>query len=303
MSTPTPEDVNMGAWKISEFIQRNRPFLIGRHGTIEIETLFFWLTMRRGSPPHREYPARIVHQIQCNAGVFPATDSSIDSWCEGYVKALRELDGGAAGWYKPTAATENTFLTQYAPNSFRVPLRSLEPYYVSPKYRWTQHLAGKRVAVVSSFADTIMKQVWGEKTSQIWRGAQEGLLSGLTDVNWTFIRTGYAPITALGRAEWPPEVGNWEEAVDHVVRRVQANQADIALIGCGGLGMVIAGRLKALGISSIVLGGAIQVLFGIRGRRWQTHDVISKFWNDAWVWPAADEIPGGANMVEGGCYW
>ena len=77
----------------------------------------------------------------------------------------------------------------------------------------------------------------------------------------------------------------------------------MALIGCGGLGMVIAGRLRQKGISSIVLGGAIQVLFGIKGRRWANHSVISGLWNDAWVSPAADEIPGGADSVEGGCYW
>jgi len=294
--------IEEGAWKICDYIQRNRPFFIGRNGTIEIETLFFWLTMRKGSQK-RDYPPRIVVQIQQNAGIFPATPENIDSWCEAYVAALKVLDGGAAGWYKPTAATEDTLLKQYAPDAFRVPLRSLEPYYYAPKNRWTNYLAGKRVAVVSSFADTIMKQVWGEKISQIWKGAQEGLLSSLTDVNWTFIRTGYAPMTALGRAEWPEGIRTWQEAVDHVVKRVQANQADIALIGCGGLGMVIAGRLKELGISSIVLGGAIQVLFGIRGRRWQNHEIISKFWNSAWIWPAMDEVPAGAAMVEGGCYW
>ena len=67
--------------------------------------------------------------------------------------------------------------------------------------------------------------------------------------------------------------------------------------------MIIASRLRKLGISAIVLGGAIQVLFGIKGRRWARHDVISRFWNEAWVSPAAHEVPGGAGAVEGGCYW
>jgi hypothetical protein len=52
-----------------------------------------------------------------------------------------------------------------------------------------------------------------------------------------------------------------------------------------------------------VLGGATQVLFGIKGKRWETHDVISKFWTDAWVWPSLEETPGGAGDIEGGCYW
>jgi hypothetical protein len=107
----------------------------------------------------------------------------------------------------------------------------------------------------------------------------------------------------MGNAEWPEEHASWEEAVDYVVKAVIVSNANVAIIGCGGLGMIIAGRLKARGISAIVLGGAIQVLFGIKGQRWATHSVISHFWNGAWVWPSPVEIPGAAVLVEGGCYW
>jgi hypothetical protein len=39
------------------------------------------------------------------------------------------------------------------------------------------------------------------------------------------------------------------------------------------------------------------------GNRWANHSVISKFWNDAWVWPSEEETPRGAAKIEGGCYW
>lgn len=67
--------------------------------------------------------------------------------------------------------------------------------------------------------------------------------------------------------------------------------------------MPLAGRLKELGLPCVVLGGAIQVLFGIKGNRWANHSVISKFWNDAWVWPSEEETPRGAAKIERGCYW
>ena len=79
--------------------------------------------------------------------------------------------------------------------------------------------------------------------------------------------------------------------------------ARFALIGCGGLGMPIAKMLKDRGVISIVMGGAIQILFGIKGKRWANHSVISKFWNDAWVWPLKEETPDMASSIEGGCYW
>jgi hypothetical protein len=158
------------------------------------------------------------------------------------------------------------------------------------------------VCVVSSFADTISRQAWTDKFPKIWTGDRAGLLEA-SGVDWSFVRTGYAPTTALGRAGWPLEVSTWEDAVRLTVSRVLSYQPDVAIIGCGGLGMIIASFLRERGVSCIVLGGATQVLFGVKGGRWATHAVISTFWNRHWVWPAADEVPGGAHLVEGACYW
>jgi glycine/D-amino acid oxidase-like deaminating enzyme len=88
-----------------------------------------------------------------------------------------------------------------------------------------------------------------------------------------------------------------------VVAQVLETGSRIALIGCGGLGMLIAHELKQHGIIAIVLGGALQVLFGIKGNRWKNHAVISQLWNEDWVYPLEEETPRGAEEIEGGCYW
>ena len=82
-----------------------------------------------------------------------------------------------------------------------------------------------------------------------------------------------------------------------------STDAEIVLIGCGALGMPIGAELKTRGRSSILLGGAVQVLFGIKGQRWASHDIISKFWNSAWVYPSEHETPERDYLIEGGCYW
>lgn len=101
----------------------------------------------------------------------------------------------------------------------------------------------------------------------------------------------------------PSEIQSWDVAVQHVVRRVMESKARIALIGCGGLGMILGSELKKRGVICIVMGGAIQVLFGIKGTRWLTHEIISHFWNDAWIYPSPQETPDRAWMIENGCYW
>ena len=290
------------AREICNTMSDSEPFFIGRNGTIEVETISFWLTYRSGDRKI-PYPEHMSEIIQRHAGVFPSTEESIDAWCKEYVDALGLLDGLAAGWYAPLKSAEEKILNQFTSGfTFRCPLRSLEPYYVPSDIRWTQHLAGKRVTIISSFADTIKKQIEGESFPRLWTGDKAGLLNP-PGVSWSYVKTGYAPTLAFGQAGWPPEIQTWQDAVSHVVAKVKEAHADIAIIGCGGLGMILGAELRRLKISAFVLGGATQVLFGMKGKRWATHPVISGFWNAAWVWPSEAETPKGAAFVEGGCYW
>ena len=270
--------------------------LIGRNGTIELETLFYRLY---DAKPNQTYPETLSQRLELHAGVWPRTKDSLDKWTFDLLEAIRSCDVLVAGWYAPLKQREEELLNTLNKGAPRIPLRSLEPYYVPPDQRWTQHLAGQRVAVVSSFAQTIESQI--ENRELIWPVATESLLPSA--VEWIPIRTGYAPVLAQGVAEWPSDIQNWSDAVRSVVTSVVESKSSVALIGCGGLGMLIGLELKRRGIVAIVLGGALQVLFGIKGTRWATHSVISQFWNEDWVWPSKDETPNGSSHIENGCYW
>jgi hypothetical protein len=77
----------------------------------------------------------------------------------------------------------------------------------------------------------------------------------------------------------------------------------VAFVGCGALSLPIVYELKKRGIIAIHLGGATQILFGIRGKRWDTHSVISTFYTPDWVSPTVSETPQNAQRIENGCYW
>jgi hypothetical protein len=44
-------------------------------------------------------------------------------------------------------------------------------------------------------------------------------------------------------------------------------------------------------------------LFGIKGKRWENHEEISKLMNEHWIRPAQSETPANFAKVEDGCYW
>jgi hypothetical protein len=256
--------------------------LIGRNGTIELEQMISF---------QPEKSSILLN----NAGIFPST--VCETWRQQSIVATQEADVLATGWYEPLKAAEEIALFRWNCNAIQVPLRSLEPYYVPKESRWTKLLSGHSVSVVSSFTKTMQSQV--QQISAIWPVS----VMLPSEVNWNWVQTGHPPHVAQGFNEWPPHITNSMEAVDWVVSEVVRQGSRFALIGCGGIGMCIAKRLKERGVICIVLGGAIQVLFGIKGRRWASHSIISKFWNERWVSPSEDETPGNARKVEGGCYW
>jgi hypothetical protein len=282
--------VSKGAASVYLCLSGNAPCLIGRNGTIELQVLHGGAA----DPSLRK-------QLELHAGVFPSTEESVGAWIRAYKAALNVIDTEpiVAGWYPPLKAAEESLLKQNCFSESFIPLRSLEPYYVSEMLRWTSLLEGKRVAVVTSFAATVSSQI--ARRRQIWGGDAATLLPRTTE--WVPIQTGYSPALAQGRAAWPSSIATWQEAITYLTEKVIESGASICIIGCGGLGMILGAELKKKGLQCIVLGGATQVLFGIKGRRWENHSIISKFWTDAWVWPSLDETPGGAASIEGGCYW
>ena len=78
---------------------------------------------------------------------------------------------------------------------------------------------------------------------------------------------------------------------------------DVALIGCGAYGFQLACRIKQMGKIAIHMGGSLQTLFGITGKRWENNKYMQSLLNDYWVYPKESDRPKGLEKVEGGCYW
>lgn len=273
-----------GAKLLCEYFASTKPFLIGRNGTVELEVLLC-----------KDIPNTLAAKLELHAGVFPS--SHAESWRLDYLDALENCDVIAEGWYKPLALKEKVLLDTLNIKRKSIVLRNLEPYYVEPEMRWTRYLAGKRVAIINSFATTCDEQTYMAKA--LWADSESLLPSSTT---WVPIQTYYGPLVANGNAAWP-NATNYKEAIEDVVERTLEQKVNVAIIGCGGLGMIIGSQLKKAGVQCIVMGGATQILFGVKGKRWLNHDVISKFFNDAWVFPPSSCVPKNALHIEGGCYW
>jgi hypothetical protein len=95
----------------------------------------------------------------------------------------------------------------------------------------------------------------------------------------------------------------WFDALENMKFQVSEMDFDIALLGCGAYGLPLASYIKDIGKQAIYVGGALQLMFGIVGRRWENSDCVKKYINEYWVRPSEHEKPQGSSKVEDGCYW
>jgi hypothetical protein len=288
-----------GAIWLATQVASRRVFAAGKLGTSELECICYYLSMRRGAAKF-PYISDIKKRMSVNAGIFPATDEVLDDWANYMItNVLPSLDG-IAEWNETYSLHESQVLNAFAPKAKRFPSSSLEPFYEeSSSARWSIRIPDRtKVAVVSSFSASIDAQ-WKHQ-SEIWPSKPVWN----ANISLIPIKAHYSPYLSPD-ATWAPEIidSGWRAATKSIVDQVLASGAKLAIIGAGALSLPIAVALKNRGVIAIHTGGSTQILFGIKGMRWTTHNVISGFFNSAWVEPAPEEIPSHKNAVEGGCYW
>jgi hypothetical protein len=152
-------------------------------------------------------------------------------------------------------------------------------------------LAGKRVLVISPFAATIEQQY--RKRRRLWPTNPEVL----PDFDLSVLRS---PLSAFLA---PPEYPDWFAALDAMKEQMASLKFDAVIVGAGAWSLPLVAYGKQLGAWSIHMGGATQLLFGIKGGRWDNFTKVASLYNDDWTRPSTTETPGNVALVEGGCYW
>ena len=168
-------------------------------------------------------------------------------------------------------------------------LEDLEPIFT--KNPWTKALEGKKVLVVHPFVDSI--------TSQYQRKEKLFDNNVLPDFDLEVIPA------VQSIAGQKTEFKDWFQALDSMKEQIAKRDFDVCILGCGAYGFPLASFVKNMGKQSIHMGGVTQLLFGIKGKRWEQYIVYpySNLFNEYWVRPNQNETPQQSKVVEGGCYW
>lgn len=283
---------------ISERIFSGKPLMVARFGSIELTSLENTKNIRdnvsiwryiswQGEP---NYFKKSQAQILCNnAGFFPMPDEKMMMrFLSLYEKDMKEVDILGSWRYN------EKYFSKELKNAVKVDRELMTPLLC--KHPWTEALAGKRVLVVHPFARTIESQYKNRKY----------LFPGTLILPEFKLLTIKAVQSQAGEKN---RFKDWFEALEYQKSEIDKLDYDICLLGCGAYGFPLAAHCKRCGKQAIHLGGVLQLLFGIKGKRWETEDVYLKkyryldYYNEYWVRPSESETPLNAKSVENGCYW
>ncbi len=259
-------------------IQDRRHFLASRLGWMECYALGLWDT---GQHVEQSF----IEKLRRHAGVFPPISNNFVDFCTIYSKAVERVD--LLGLMQ--SPYEKRIVGKYNSGVRTCGLGSLEPYLNAAP--WSRSLAGLRVLVVHSFADSILNQ-YRENRTKLFEDPQV-----LPEFELQCLR---APQTMLAETAG---FSCWAEALGDLKKRVDAVDYDVAIIGCGAYGLPLGAHIKEKGKVAVHFGGAVQLLFGISGQRWRDRPEFRAIMRDAWISPSESERPPGWEKIEEGCYW
>lgn len=290
------EDPNKASEMIYNLLISDKPCMIARFGAFELATIVNYLGVQnphhsilkfiKGEQPEWWWNERLIKYMNTNAGFFPPTHEAITQFCELMMQDMKELDL-LGSWI----TNEIYFIKKIPVKSF-VQLEILNPFWSEKP--WTRALSEKKVLVIHPFAKTINKQY----------AKREKLFSN-PKILPKFELTTIQAVQSLGGTN---QFNDWFEALEWMKNEMNKIDYDICLIGCGAYGFPLAAFAKRQGKKAVHLGGALQLLFGIRGARWENPNYNQKYnysalMNEYWIKPDNNEKPDNAANVEGCCYW
>lgn len=234
-----------------------------------------------------DIPIRARKDSLVNSGINPNNYVGLSEFARLYIESIGKADVVHAWFQAGELETIHSAICSVPP--FLAPLTSLEPYYGHSEFPWTHSLKDKKVVVISPFAETISLQF--NKRLDIW---PSGLLPHFS---LSVLKFPHSPLTDSSISpKYPNRISYFKD-------RIAELDFDVLLAGCGAAAFPLAAYAKQLNRVGIAMGGSLQILFGIRGHRWDNDPFFNSLYNSHWVRPLPSEVPAHALMVENSAYW
>jgi hypothetical protein len=273
-------------------IESGSPTMITRFGITEVSCLIsyqdlylrpkHWYDFLRfilvQSCAYKNFDPKVIHEMQVLSGFFPSNTKTLCRFAklileetvpqiDVLITICKDFEQNLAEYLKGKTICNGAF-------SF------------DDSDYWGKALKGKRVLVIHPFEATIREQY--TKREKLFKDPNT-----LPDFELLTLKA------VQGLADSKVDFNDWFQALDWMNSEIDRMNFDVAIIGAGAYGMPLAAHVKKKGKVAIHLGGLTQLLFGIKGARF---DDLGCY-NEHWIRPLACDHPAGVQKIENGCYW
>ncbi len=227
--------------------------------------------------PRHALIAALTHRSEAHSGVWGPDLESLLGFCERFRAAVGELD--FIGLFDDSFAVEREIFDRERPPGLPMLFGDQEPVRdpaIPATECWLELLRGRRLVIVSPFADLLRDRARADIYEAAWASAGKRWFEPAA-VASVEIPYGFDPATQR-------RYRSALELLDEVVDRLAGLDFDVALIAAGGIAIPMAAAVKASDRVGISLGGHLQVMFGVHGQRWlERRRWREEIINDAWV--------------------
>jgi hypothetical protein len=264
---------------LRDALDAGRGYAAAKVGLTERDVLAYPIVLEREPDLRRRraYELKLAHLGLRHSGIFPAEPGFLARFAGALVQAMRTFD--SIGVRLDCWPGDADILRHHGIEGRPVDYMDQEPDRSVPddaRRCWLPLLRGRRLLLVAPYAELLRERATRETFEAVWRK---------TGKPW------FEP-ASVDALEFPygfarPTQERYATLLDlatDVEARIAGREFDVALIAAGTLGCLLAAAVKARGRAAIALGGHLQVLFGVGGRRWwERPDWQRDYINETWI--------------------
>ena len=279
-------------------IERHVPYAAGGFGMAESHWMYYplFLAEHPGRTKLRVFQRLLIYHGWSQAGIFPAQPDFFLRYNEFYLEQARRID-----WLglilEPVM--EPKIVHHYALGNKLIYHLDLIPGKTipdDPGNCYVPYFRDKKILIVCPFGEFLKARATQEVFEGVW---------AKTGKKWFYP----ASIDAI---EFPygferatqDQYATVIDLFEHIAAEIARRDFDVALIAAGGLAMPLASYVKSIGKIALDLGGELQFLFGVHGKRWRDEDRWKRdYYTDWWVDLPDKYRPTQKGLAESGAYW
>ena len=242
------------------------------------------------------YTRFLIGKGLSDLGLFPKNRAFSLEFAERYRQAVLSLDSVGLFYYGDDierAVCQSLALRNPVHYANQEPGRGLPD---DPADCYLGAFAGRRMVIVCPFADLLAERANRQTFEAVWAKTGKRWFSpdSVTAVEFPY---GIEPATEK-------RFGTANALLADITARLDALSYDVALIAAAGLAIPIAAHVKAQGRIALDLGGHLQVLFGVIGKRWREQEEWREtYFTEAWIDMPERYRPSDLSLCDNGAYW